>query len=308
MNKRILPLLICVLILISSFCIFSFAIEEKTENNETDTAPVTSIADGKNDFTVLNNLFSVIVPKGYPIIYDDHYSFFTERNNDSLSVDFYTYKNEKNVSVADIPDNALKEFSDSILKKIFRDYGEYDDVKTERTKVNGCNAILIKCEYDSYEDEDADDLIYCLSTKEVIYAVRFESFFGFPEQDIKKVLDTFSVSGTHFDGDSEIVHADFSNAPDITEQLKKDIYNYDKAVFDSDDISAEGIFTETEVKIVIYILAVVVSVPVFAAFVLCIVFIIKYSKKKKKINELEQQARYCFNNRGNYNNYNNHNN
>lgn len=302
MNKKMISVFICVLVFLLSFCTVSFAADIDSAVPESAFSDIYNVADGNTDFAVFNNLFYAVIPKGYPIIYDEHYSFFTERNNDSLSVDFYTYKNEKCISVADIPENKTKEFCDSVLKKVFDDYGEYKNVTAENTTVNGCNAVLIKCDYNCFEDESSKDFVYVLSTKEVIYAVRFEAFYGFPEADMKKILDTFCMNGVHFGSDKEISAVSFENAPDITKQLETDLQNYDIAVFSEKALDTSDELSEEEIVTVMSVITVFVSIPTLVVTVLAVVFIVKYLKKKKKINEFEDT--FVANSLNNQNNYN----
>lgn len=273
--KKLLTVSFAVLLLLSSLSLLSFAADEEEE-----------------DLEVFNDLFYAEIDDDYYYIGNDYYAFAYEDGEDSYYIEFHLSGNANNVNIADFNDKDRDTFVHNIFATVLAsDNIEYNGISSKLTKVNGCQCAYVTYNADYSEDEICKGQTFIFTTKNYIYCVLFECYKEFDEDDMKTVLNSFSMNDEHFDGDSEIKTANFTDAPKYEEALENatELYYDDYGTFDGDDFVMNdedtGIY-----KAAFVFVTVIFSVPFIVVVVLMVVFIRKYSKNKKKLREYE--ARY----------------
>lgn len=285
--KKLFAVLFCVILVLSVTFVPSFA----------------AVANGEEEFKILNSVFSAVTPKGFTLLYsEEKYSFICEKNNDTYYITFIPFKNDESTDFSSYSDEKLDSFGD-YLEDILEaeNYCDYSFVSAQSgVAINGVSGVKLKFKYDDYDDELYNEVMYLVAGKNQIIGISFRSFGSFPLEDEETVLSSFVLNDELFEDEAFKNTVDFTSAPDYYTALSEDVANIDEWLYgDSDGSSAIGsnisgndIYDDLDADAaIIGIVAMVLFfvLPTVIVTALAIVFIVKYSKNKKKVKEYENK-------------------
>lgn len=278
-------------------------------------ACATSLTAGVESLLETNEVY-IAIPEEYvytPFYEDDLYFVYTDDEYNYIYVDMQ--ENTKvNEGITKLSEKEIKDlFIVNFLLEGDEAYYDYYDVnfsKCDVVTLNGVKAYFLAGDYAWIEEGMTEEDIYrsgfncyITATKENIYFVAIvddEGVFD-EDEDMKTLMNTVCVNGTFFDGDKSTVKHDFNSylpySQVLQDQLSYYFENYEDPLDNIEMESADGylypeMFSEETGKYFVIagiVIAVVTFIPTLIVLIISIVLIIKYSKNKKKLNEMEKQ-------------------
>lgn len=254
MKRRIFAVLLCAIVVLSC-------------------AGLTAFAEEDDKAVIDNSIFFVDIPDGYIFSKDFSQNYYVvDSDFGSQTMEFFV---EGNLM---FPQGVSKATDEEIIAKVKRitQWGsDFTVTEVKRQVINGQNAVILvgvdEFLYDTYNE------IFVFTTKEAVCAVVTYASEESDKKEIDKIMSTFTMNGTYFEGDAPVIKHDFSNSPDyytaITE-YSQDFYEYEEELDD-------GIF-----GVVGGVLIGMLLIP--AVIIALIVFIILWNKNKKIVKEYER--------------------
>lgn len=255
-----------------------------------------AVANGEEEFTIFNDWYTVTVPKGYTLLYnEENYTFICEKNNDTYYIVVNHYYNGSDMNPARYSDSdllAIGMYFESVLQN-----GKYCNYYLQRMEkdvpINGALGVKGTYSYDDFDSEPYNEDVYFIFGKNRLLAISFRSFGEFEESDVKTVLNSCTLNDELY-GDNKFDNpADFTNAPPLVETHERDMQEVDEYLFGDSDKTLLERDKEAIRKVMwatVFSGVLLFGIPTLTVTVITIVLIVKYRKKKKKI--IEYMDRY----------------
>lgn len=219
-----------------------------------------------------NSIFYAEIPDNYMYGTDHSDNFYIiDSDFGSQTLEFFV---QGNLMFPEGASDAEDEEIISKVKRITQWSSSFSVTELTREVVNGQKSVIIK---------GTDELLfgtsieyYVFNTKEAVCVVGVSYSTEEEKLEIQKIMDTFVMNGTYFEGDAPVLRHDFSNSPDYYEAVEENAQAY-YDYYEEFDATMWGIVGTVGVMLLLG--------P--AIVIALIVFIILWSKKKKLVKEYE---------------------
>lgn len=272
-------------------------------------ACATSVTAGTESLLETKEIYAAI-PEGYefsPYTEEDKYFTYMDEEYNLLYID---------IQANDSVDEGITKLSDKEIKDLFKinfvlegeeEYYDYYEVNYSNVKivdVNGVKAYNLVGDYAWVEEGMPEDEIdrsgfscYVTATEENIYFIAItddEEVFD-EDEAINSLISSASINGTYFGADKTTASTNFvpydTYENVLAASIKEYWASYDEEYYD-EEYYDDAVYDEDLGAIIIGVCAVIICVtviPTTIIIIVAIVLIVKYSKKKKQLNELEKK-------------------